>query len=61
VPCKRQPASAKGVGDQTVRAGIDIRLLDFQHAIGVIDIPDLTALSLQKAGELELRSHRAVA
>ena len=53
--------SAKGVGDDAIRAGLDVAALDGEHSLGMRQIPGLAAIALLQAGEHELRAHRAVA
>src|SRR5581483_8138716 len=61
VAAQHEAAAAKRVRDDAVGAGLGVAPLDREHAVGMREIPRFAARALFKAGEHELRAHRAVA
>ena len=58
---EHDPAAAKRVCEQAVRACLDVTALDPQHALRVREVPGLAGVSLFEPRQHQLRAHCPVA
>jgi hypothetical protein len=60
MPFEHDPAAAKGIRYQAIRACHDIAALNLSDAIRLNEVPVFAAGALFKPGQHQLRSHRAI-